>query len=72
MFNEAIMLDGDSVSHLLRLGYLEAALGNLDVVLKFNRKQCELDSTYKNDLNIYNAVARKEEAYIYAERIIEI
>ena len=31
MFNEALMLDGDSASHIIRLGYLETALGNLEV-----------------------------------------
>jgi len=72
MFNEALMLDGDSASHRIRLGYLETALGNLDVPLKFLKKYNEWDSTFTGGLDIYNAVGRKEEAYIYAEKIIKI
>ena len=72
MLNEALMLDGDSASHIARTGYLEVALGNLDVALKLLRKYNELDSTNTTGLDIHNAVASKEEAYIYAERIIEI
>ena len=36
------------------------------------KKYNEWDSTNTAGLDIYNAVGRKEEAYIYAERIIEI
>jgi TolB-like protein/AraC-like DNA-binding protein/Tfp pilus assembly protein PilF len=72
MYNEAFMLDGDSASHVSSLCYLEEALGNLEEALKLLKKFNEWDSTNTNGLDIYNMVDRKDEAYVYAERIIKI
>jgi TolB-like protein/AraC-like DNA-binding protein len=72
MLNEAVIMDGDSLSHLIRLSYLERALGNTEESLKLLKKYNKWDSTNTAGLDIYNTVGRKEEAYIYAERIIEI
>jgi tetratricopeptide (TPR) repeat protein len=72
MFNEALTLDGDSASHVGSLCYLEEALGNLEEALKLLKKFNEWDSTNTNGLDIYNMVGRKDEAYVYAERIIKI
>ncbi len=72
ILNEALMLDGDSASHIIRIGYMETALGNLEEALKLLKKYIKWDSTNTTGLDIHNALGRKEEAYIYAERIIKI
>jgi tetratricopeptide (TPR) repeat protein len=72
MFNEALTLDRDSASYLIRTAYLEIALGNLEEALKLNKKLCKLDSTSTGSLEIYSALGLKEEAYMNAKKTIEI
>jgi len=70
-YKEAFILDGDSVRYLLGLCNLELSMENYEEALKQAKKINEIDTTFLLDLYIYSIAGTREEAYLYAKKLIK-
>jgi TolB-like protein/tetratricopeptide (TPR) repeat protein len=70
-YKEAFLLDEDSVRYLHGLWNLELSMENYEEALKQAKKINEIDTTFLLDLYIYSIAGTKEEAYLYAKKLIK-
>jgi tetratricopeptide (TPR) repeat protein len=69
-YQDAFMLDGDSVSYFHELQYLEYAIGNFENAILFNEKTLKIDPNYIPCLECYSIAGLDQEAYNIAEKTV--
>ncbi len=70
-YQEALTLDEDSVRYFSNLAWLEFCVENFEEVMKLDKKNREMDSTYIDDFYLLSISDHSEEAYIIAKKNIE-
>jgi TolB-like protein len=67
-YEEAFKLDGDSVSYLNDMVYLEYAIGDFGKAALFSEQAHKIDSTYIGCIDCYSISGQDDEAYLAAEK----
>jgi TolB-like protein len=70
-YQEAFVLDGDSVSYFNALAYLEYAQENFENAILYAEQVSKIDTTYRTFIECYSILKRDQEAYIIARKIVE-
>jgi TolB-like protein len=70
-YQEAFILDGDSVSYLNALAYLEYAKGNFKNAILYAEQVSKIDTTYRTFIECYSISGQDQKAYNMAKRIAD-
>ena len=70
-YQEALKLDEDSAKYFRSLVTLEFCIDNLDNVVLFMEKACEIDSTYIPGIDLLSFAGQDQKAYLAAKKRIE-